>query len=40
MSHVVTLKTKPVWYEGQPPIVRWGCQRGESRVLAGWRGEE
>jgi hypothetical protein len=40
MSHVVMLKTKPVWYVGQPRIVRRGCQRGESRVLAGWWAEE
>jgi hypothetical protein len=28
----------PVWHEGQPAIVTWGCHRGESRVLpaTGW----
>jgi hypothetical protein len=28
----------PVWHEGQLRVVRWGCGRGESRVLpvGGW----
>jgi hypothetical protein len=28
----------PVWHDGQLRIVRWGCRRGESRVLpiGGW----
>jgi hypothetical protein len=28
----------PIWHEGQLRIVRWGCRRGESRVLpvGGW----
>jgi hypothetical protein len=28
----------PVWYEGRLELARWGCRRGESRVLpcTGW----
>jgi len=28
----------PVWHEGRLRVVRWGCRRGESRVLpcTGW----
>jgi hypothetical protein len=28
----------PVWHEGRLQIVRWGCRRGESKVLpcTGW----
>ena len=28
----------PVWHEGQLQIVRWGCRRGDSKVLpcTGW----
>ena len=32
------IRILPVWHEGQLRVVRWGCRRGESRVLppGGW----
>src|SRR5262245_62091882 len=32
----------PVWHEGQLRLVRWGCRRGESKVLpcTGWTWQE
>jgi hypothetical protein len=32
----------PVWHEGQFKLVRWGCRRGESKVLpvTGWTWQE
>jgi hypothetical protein len=32
----------PVWHEGQFRVIRWGCRRGETKVLplTGWTWQE